>query len=382
MKNTFKALLAVLSVLVVMAACTKEPPLFFYKPGTTPGLTISDTSFALPASDSNAYRVKVKWTNPDFATDLSNAKFITQVDFAGRNFSNPLTSTVFGGFSDSFQNKLINKFILNNGVAFGAYANLEARVISSYGNNNDQKTTSAVPFRFRAYKVPPRVSLPSSGRLYLVGSASQGGWGNPVPTPTQEFSRIDETTWGGVFQLNGGAQYLALPVNGSWDNKYSVANSNLAGLAEGGDFDYNLSSNFPGPAADGLYTIIFDFQIGKFTVKPFTMQHGLPTQLVAVGGATPWGWNNSTDNPQRFSRLNSAEFQLASIALKANDGYLVLPVPGDWGKKYGVPNNTIDAARLQGDIKPEGSDFKSPKEAGNYRINFNFATGKYLLTKL
>lgn len=382
MKNTFKALLAVLSVLVVIAACTKEPPLLEYKTGMVPALTINNNEFGPAPEDSNLYRLKLRWSNPEFDTDLSNAKFITQMDLIGRNFSKPLTHTIFGAFADSFQNREINRFLLDNGIAIGDYADLEVRLVASYSNNNDMKISNKIPMRFRAYRIPPKVKLPSSRKLFLVGSATEGGWGNPVPEPRQEFSKIDETTWGGVFKLTGGGQYLALPENGSWDHKYSVASSGLAGLEKGGDFGFDLPSNIPGPAADGLYTIIFDFQIGKFTVTPFTMQHGLPTQLVAVGGATPWGWNNSTDNPQKFKRLNSSEFQLASIELKSNDGYLILPTPGSWDRKYGVPNNSIESARLEGDIKPEGADFKSPREAGTYRINVNFATGKYKLTKL
>ncbi len=382
MKNTIKSLLAVLSVLVVVAACTKEPPLFFYKTGSLPTLTLNTNDLGPAPEDSNLYRLKMSWTNPALATDLSNTKFITQIDLVGRDFSKSLSHTSFGVFADSFTNKEINRFLLDNGVLIGTYADLKVRLVASYANNNDMKITDTVPLRFRAYKIPPKVPLPSTRKLFLVGSATEGGWGNPVPEPKQEFARIDETTWGGVFQLYGGGQYLALPDNGSWDTKYSVANANVPGLEEGGDFGFNLPSNFPGPATDGLYTIIFDFQIGKFTVTPFTMQHGLPSQLVAVGGATPWGWNNSTDNPQKFKRINSCEFQLASIPLKADDGYLILPEPGNWGKKYGVPNNNIESARLEGDIKPEGADFKSPKEAGNYRILVNFATGKYKLTKL
>ncbi len=382
MKNTYKALLAVLSVLVVMAACTKEPPLLFYKTGIVPTLTINNNEFGPAPEDSNLYRLKMYWTNPELATDLANAKFVTQIDLAGRNFSSPLSHTSFGVFADSFQNREINRFLLDNGVAIGTYADLEVRLVASYSNNNDMKVSNMIPMRFRAYRIPPKVPLPSTRKLFLVGSATEGGWSNPVPEPKQEFAKIDETTWGGVFYLKGGAEYLALPQNGSWDNKYSVADPNVPGLAEGGNFGFNLPSNFPGPAADGLYTIIFDFQMGKFTVTPFTMQHGLPGQLVAVGGATPWGWNNSTDNPQKFKRLNSAEFQLASIELKANEGYLILPVPGSWDKKYGVPNNSIESARIEGAFKPEGQDFKSPTEAGNYRINFNFVTGKYKLTKL
>lgn len=382
MKNTYKALLAVLSVLVVMAACTKEPPLFVYKNGTGTTLAISDTSFGPIASDSNLYRLKMKWGNPNFATDLSNVKFITQIDFAGKKFSNPYTQTVYGAFSDSVQNKVLNKWLLDNGVAFAQYANLEIRLVYSYSNNNDMMVTEPIPFRFRAYKIPPKIVLPVGGDLFLVGSATQGGWSNPVPTPTQQFARLSETSWGGVFQLNGGAQYLVLPKNGDWGNKYSVANTGLAGLETGGDFGFNLPGNFPGPAADGLYKIIFDFQIGKFTVEPFTMQHGLPTKLVVVGGATPWGWNNSVDNPQKLKQLNAAEWQIATINLKANDGYLILPEPGNWGKKYGVPNNSLESAKMEGTFKPEGQDFKSPATAGDYRILMNFVTEQYRLTKL
>jgi hypothetical protein len=242
--------------------------------------------------------------------------------------------------------------------------------------------SNVIPFTFRTYKIPPKVALPTTGRLYLVGGATQGGWGNPVPTPTQEFARIDETTFAGVFNLKGGEQYLALPLNGNWDNKYSVQNTGLAGLEQGGDFGFNLPGNFPGPVADGIYKIIFDFQAGKFTVEPFTQVHGLPTTLVVVGGATPDGWTNGASNPQILTQLNAAEWQINSINLKANDGYLILPVPGSWDRKYGVPDNTIESARMEGPFIPEGRDFKSPTVAGDYRINMNFVTERYKLTKL
>jgi starch-binding outer membrane protein SusE/F len=382
MKNTFKFLLAALSVVIVFAACKKEPPLFYYKEGSAVNMTMRDSVFLPVAADSNVYRMKFNWNNPMMATALSNVRFVTQVDLLDGDYSNPLTTTVMGAFADSLMNKTVNSFLLSKGVGFGESRMMKARTIASYSNNNDTKISGDVVFRFRAYKVPPRVALPTSGRLFLVGNATQGGWNNPVPVPTQEFARMDETTWAGVFNLNGGGQYLVLPVNGSWDNKFSVANTNLPGLNTGGDFGFNLPGNFPGPENDGLYKIMLDFQTGKFTVEPFTMQHGLPTQLVVVGGASPWGWNNSADNPQRFTQLNAAEWQINSINLKSNDGYLILPTPGDWGRKYGVPNRNLESARISGPFAPEGQDFKSPLEAGNYRIRMNFFTGQYQLTKL
>jgi hypothetical protein len=382
MKNTTKILLAALSFIMVLAACTKEPPLFYYKAGVNPNLKIQSATLTPAPSDSNNYVLKLNWTNPNHATALSNVKFITQVAMAGTNFASPIVSEVKGVFSDSMQAKVINSYVLGNGAAFGATVPLETRVISAYSNNNDMQYSNVVPFTFRAYKIPPKVALPVTGRLYLVGSATQGGWGNPVPVPTQEFARLNETTFAGVFNLKGGEQYLALPLNGNWDNKFSVQNTNLAGLEKGGDFGFNLPGNFPGPVADGFYKIIFDFQAGKFTVEPFTQIHGLPTTLVVVGGASPWGWNNSTDNPQRLIQLNSAEWQINSINLKADDGYLILPVPGDWGKKYGVPNRNLESARIEGPFRPEGQDFKSPTTAGNYRIYMNFVTEQYKLTRL
>jgi hypothetical protein len=382
MKQINKILLGLLSLVMVLAACTKEPPLFFFKSGEAPVLSMRDTLFRPGPADSNSFRMRFNFSNPMMATPLSNVVFRTQVDLANGDFSSPLTTSVTGVFTDSMQNKVVNEFLLARGIPFGETVLLKARTFASYTNNNNMLESNIVTFRFRTYKVPPRVALPTSGRLYLVGNATQGGWNNPVPVPTQEFARIDETTWGGVFNLNGGAEYLVLPVNGSWANKFSVANKALPGLSEGGDFGFNFNDNFPGPAVDGPYKIILDFQQGKFTVEPYTMQHGLPTQLVVVGGATPDGWTNGVGNPQRLTQLNSAEWQINSINMKANDGYLILPEAGSWARKYGVPDRDLESARLSGPFIAEGRDFRSPLEAGNYRIRMNFLTGRYQLTKL
>src|SRR5690606_28342251 len=126
---------------------------------------------------------------------------------------------------------------------------IEVRVISSYANNNERLVSNVIPIKMTPYKVPPRVELPASGKLFLIGGATEGGWTNPVPPPAQEFSRLDETTFAGVFNLKGGEEYLVILENGSWA-KYSVANKTVAGLAEGGDFGAELNDNFPGPAED------------------------------------------------------------------------------------------------------------------------------------
>jgi hypothetical protein len=115
------------------------------------------------------------------------------------------------------------------------------------------------------YAIPPKVKLPVNGELYLVGDATAGGWNNPVPVPSQQFTQVTPTLYEITIDLIGGKQYLAIPVNGDWSHKYAVKNGPAA---SGGDFGYDWSDNFPGPSTSGKYKISLDFQRGKFTVTP------------------------------------------------------------------------------------------------------------------
>jgi starch-binding outer membrane protein SusE/F len=229
------------------------------------------------------------------------------------------------------------------------------------------------------YLIPPKVAIPTSGKLFLVGDASQGGWNNPVPVPTQEFAKLDNTTWAGVFNLVGNKQYLVLPVNGDWSNKFSVANNGTAPVT-GGDFGFNLNDNFKGPATSGWYTITLDFQAGKYYVTPWVGT--LPTNLFIVGDATSGGWNNPVPVPtQQLTRLNSSEWTVTLPIVGAKQ-YLLLPVNGDWSNKYAVANNSIVGLSSGGDFGYNLNDnFPGPAASGTYTITTNFVTKKFKVTQ-
>jgi hypothetical protein len=305
---------------------------------------------------------------------------------AGTNFASPIVSEVMGAFSDSMQAKVINSYVLANGAAFGTTVALETRVISAFSNNNDMQFSNVIPFTFRAYKIPPKVPLPTTGRLYLVGGATQGGWGNLVPTPTQEFARIDETTYGGIFNLSSGQAYLVLPVNGSWDQKYALPNSTLPNISAGGPFAY-YGPNVPGgadfvaPASTGLYKITLDFQQGLFKVEPFTEQHGLPGDLFIVGGATPGGWSNPVPLPsQQLIRRNAVQWDI-TLSLQNGQDYLILPTNGSWDRKFGTDDRLVNNANVGGKFRPEGQDFPGPPTTGTWKFSIDFFTGRYLVTR-
>ncbi len=375
--------------LFAFASCDKVDDLPLYGQGSPVALTASSAVIAPTAADSNNVVLSLNWTYPNHRTDSANIKYVIEIDSVSKNFAAPLRKEFMGKSGGSFIAKELNSFLVARGYAFNVPVSLEARVISSYGNNNERLVSNIVALKVTPYKVPPKVALPTTGKLYIIGGATQGGWGsNPVPVPTQEFARLDETTWGGVFQLNGGEQYLMLPLNGSWDNKFAVANSSLAGLSGGGDFGFNLSDNFPAPGASGMYQIIVDFQTGKFKVTPFAGT--LPSDLFMVGGATPGGWGNPVPVPsQQLTRLNSSQWQLSSIALTAGEKYLFLPVNGSWAAKYGATNAGAAGIGNGGAITLDGQDIPAPSASGNYKILVNFATndpafptGKFSAVKL
>lgn len=390
MKLLNKILAMGLVASVGMAACEKADKLPFYNNGKAPVFTASATAVAVQPADSNKTAITFSWLTPRYATGATNVKYLLQIDSTGRNFSKATVIEIKGDSVYSIIGKDLNTILLSYGFEFGKAYDMDVRLISSYGNNNERLTSNVLKIKMTPYKVPPRVVLPSTGRLFIIGSATvltnpaDGGWKNPVPVPVQELSRIDETTFGGIFKLEGGGEFLILPVNGSWDAKYAVADGSVPGLSAGGDFGFNVNnshnSNFPGPSAAGWYKIILDFQRGKFTVTPYTQQHGLPDKLVVVGDGTPQDWNNSVDNAYKFTRINSTKWE-QTVTLTAGKEYLILPEPGNWNKKYGVEDNDPPAAKLGGVFKPEGKNFKTPDVTGSYKIVVDFANNSYTVTK-
>lgn len=381
MKCLLKIVFGMLLVGIGLTGCEKADDLPFYENGKAPAVTASVTTIAPVPSDSLETGLVLNWSNPAYAADSATFKYVVEIDEAGKNFSDPEQRIITGAYTTSFLNKEINNILLDRGFPFNIPVDMELRVISSYANNNERRISNVIPIKMTPYKVPPRVVLPESGRLFLIGSSTQDGWTNPVSTPAQEFSRLNETTFAGVFDLKAAGEYLVLPENGLWD-KYSVANKNVGGLADGGDFGYGLNDNFPGPAEAGLYVIVLDFQAGKFSVTPFADEE-LPSELFIVGNATPGGWANPVPVPsQQFTRLNSSEWEL-TIDLIGGNEYLILPENGNWNKKYAVQNNTLPGLSAGGVLGYNLSqNLPGPAADGSYKVNVNFATHRFVTTKL
>ena len=380
MKHSIK--LSFLTVLLGLffSACEKVGNLPYYQPGSVVALSSSTTTVAAAPADSLKIALTLSWSNPKYSVDSSTVKYIVEIDSSGRNFSKSVSRTLSGALTTSFTAKDLNAILLGYGFSFGGPYAKDSRSTSSYANNNAVLRSNVIKVKMTPYKIPPKVTPPASGRLFIVGSATAGGWNNPVPAPTQEFTKIDSVTYGGIFNLTGGNEYLLLPVNGDWSHKFSVADKTVAGLNAGGSFGADLNDNIPGPATSGRYKIIVDFQAGKFTVTPYTGV--LPSNLFIVGDATPGGWNNPVPVPsQQFTQVNSTQFELA-LSLTGGKQYLFLPVNGDWSHKFAVPDNTIPSLKAGGTFAYDASsNLPGPDASGNYKFVVRFIDNSYTVTK-
>ena len=377
MKKLFKIFFGAAIVATAFSSCDKAKDLEVATNGTAPVLSSSVGTYAPTAADSLTGKIILSWTDPKYANNPTTSRYVLEIDSAGRNFTQAKTITAIGQLSQAIVAKDLNNLLLSIGFKINVPGTMQVRIKSSYSNYNDQLTSNTIAVGVTPYIIPPKVAVPASDKLFLVGDASQGGWSNPVPVPSQEFAKIDATTWAGVFNLVGNKQYLVLPVNGDWGNKYSISSTTTA--VSGGDFGYNLSDNFKGPATNGMYTITLDFQAGKYFVTPYTGT--LPTNLFIVGDATAGGWNNPVPVPtQQLTRLNSSVWKVTMPLVGAKQ-YLLLPVNGDWSNKYAVPNNSLAGLASGGTFGYNLNDnFPGPAASGTYTITTNFVTSKFTVT--
>ena len=336
MKQILKTLLFTATFAVALWSCEKVAPLTVYEPGKSVVLQASATTIATKTADSLSTAVLFSWTNPQYATNDNTVKYVLQIDSAGRGFSKAASIVLNGRMSYAFLGKDLNAILLGFGFNYNVAYKIDARIISSYGNNNEQLTSNVLTLTATPYVIPPKVQPPTTKKLFLVGSATIGGWNNPVPVPTQEFTRVDSVTYEGTFYLKGGQQYLALPANGDWSNKYSVANNSVTDLNLGGDFGFNFNDNFPGPSKTGMYKIRFDFQRGKFTVTavPFGM-------LFVAGGYQGWSPDKA---PSLGSIKNDQDFH-GFVDFGTSGSEFKFTSQPDWnGTNYGGTSSAISTS--------------------------------------
>ena len=257
----------------IFFSCKKNVETISFEGGTPPVLSANRSVVTLDFASKDNEAVKLMWTNPDykFSTGLSSqdVSYLVEIDVEGSNFSKPKAIGLSKDLSVTFTQGELNDYLLNSlNLAPGAPGKIEFRVTSRLLNNSVPLASNVLKFTITPYAIPPKVTPPASGKLYITGSASPGGWmGSPAAELTsQKFAQTSPTLYVlNSIALTGGGSYLLVPVYGDWGAKYGALGGNNTNNVNGDDFKAN-GSDLLAPAVSGNYKIEVDFQRGKFTV--------------------------------------------------------------------------------------------------------------------
>ncbi|MBC8005047.1 MAG: SusE domain-containing protein [Verrucomicrobia bacterium] len=274
MKNISKFVFLLLTLAAFAWSCDKDENKIYFEGGTAPVLTASATDIPLSFATSDDEAITFSWVNPGykFTTGVSsqNVSYVLEIDTTGANFTNPnkkalaisqdLSQTISVG---TFNDYLLNQLVLKPGMAH----NIDVRVKSTLTNNSVPLYSNVLKFAVTPYAIPPKVTPPATGDLWIIGNAVAGGWDNPIKAPydvTQKFTRISETLYELTVPFVGGGGYKLIQTNGVWNTQYHALDGTVV---TGGDFELKDSDpQFPAPAAAGTYKVTIDFQRGKYTV--------------------------------------------------------------------------------------------------------------------
>lgn len=275
MKNIIKLLFGTLLMAVTFLSCKKDENKIFYEGGTGPVLSASSATIPLSFANRNNEAIKLFWTNPEyqFTTGISSqdVNYLIEIDTTGANFTNPNRQSVAisKDLSKSFTQGEFNGYLLNQlQLVPGVPHNVQIRVTSTLTNSSVPLKSNVLSFTVTPFSIPPVVTPPASGKLYITGSATPGNWmgGGDPELVSQRFTKLSNTLYElSSIALIGGGSYLFVPLYGDWTNKYGFIGSNNANNVNGDDFKAN-GGDMLAPAVSGNYKIQVDFQRGKFTV--------------------------------------------------------------------------------------------------------------------
>ena len=277
MKNIFKSLIVLFLVAAVVSSCEKEETKVYFEGGTAPVLTGSTTAVRLEPGEEANEAVKFSWSNPDykFTTGGSShdVSYLLEYDTLGANFSSSIKQSIsvskelFFTYTVGALNSVLGNTMFLQLDPRRTYT-IQARVTSSITGGNGKLTSNIFTFTVKPFPPPPKVALPASGKLFITGSATPGGWmAAPAPElPSQQFTKMSSTLYVlPSIALTGGGSYKFVPVYGDWGTSYGTVGAGNSNNVNGDNFSLG-GNDMRAPAASGNYKIEVDFQLGKFTV--------------------------------------------------------------------------------------------------------------------
>lgn len=273
MKKSFNVLLGLL-IILALGSCNKEGYKVILEEGANPVLTTSTASAPLSYATQGNPSFTLRWTNPEYkyntgANSLNvnyNILVDTKSDFSSANLKTVSVGTDLEKtfLQSEFNDILLNQLQLPTGVAAKVYVRVDATLTGGAA----LRSSNVIQLTGTPYAIPPKITPPASGNLYIVGDATPGGWPPVTVDPsTLKFTMVSPTLYQINIQLNPNKEYKLVEVIGQWDKQWSVQTEPAAGDPGtlSGDLYFN-GANMRSPADAGVYKIVIDFQRGKYSL--------------------------------------------------------------------------------------------------------------------
>jgi starch-binding outer membrane protein SusE/F len=376
MKNISKILLAAIAVIVVFTACNKidnlkkEEAVPVYALGVSPVLSSSKATVAAPLSDTSNAVINFNWTNPKYSNDSSTTKYILEIDTASNNFKNAVSKTITGLLSKALTGREFNAMLLTLGLKTNAAQAVDARVISSYANNNERYTSNIVKITVTPFADPSKLTSVNSTVTLSLANASQPAntfnWDvafkgyDGIVTYTLQYDSAGKN-FVAPLEIAGGAAVLTKGLNQGEMNSTALTSGIPGGNT--GTVEYRIK------AVTALGAVAFS-NVVNVSIKSYVpiLRMYLPgSYQSATGNGNDW---DPPTAPELIRDLRSGVFNdmyYIYIFLPANAEFKVT-TGRSWDVNYGGTGGNL--------AQNSPNNFKVTT-AGYYRVTVNRTTLKY-----
>lgn len=200
MKYLIKISLITVLIAAVFTACTKMAGLPNYANGNPATMQLSASTVIPTIADTSKTVLTFNWSNPNYSVDSNTVKYILDLDSSGRNFSKAVSYTVIGKLKKDFNGRELNNLMVAFGIPLGTAGKMDARITSSFANNNEQYKSGVVIVTITSFK---------DSSVLITEKASVVG---TLPTSNQLSNNF---TWGPSFKNFSGTVTYSLEYDSS-----------------------------------------------------------------------------------------------------------------------------------------------------------------------
>ena len=373
MKYLLKLSLFTFMLAAVLSSCDKVGNLPFYTNGSAAVLQASATTVAPTIADTGKTVLTYTWSDPKYTVDTSLVKSILELDTTGRNFAKEVTYTIPTKLSKGLTGRELNNILVGFGFKVGTAGKLDARVTTSYSNNNEQYKSNVITISVTPFK--DSSALTSKNSSVVCGLATSTQVGN-VFNWSPSFKGVSGVVYTLEYDLVG--QNFASPLSISvgtdiYTKSLTQAEVNNTAISSGiaGGASGNVEYRIKAVTAQGakVYSNVVNVNITSYAVA-----------LYVVGGSSPAGWTPSAAIAMIPDPRFPGTFFCYANLTNAGYGIKFLSENTSWSSPTQIIYGDANSNGTSGTITSTGggNNVIVPSD-GVYRITVDLANNKYYL---